>query len=410
MDLYRPVRFLFGECVYCADGREFARTVNAFSAAGVRFRAAKPDEAGSVEISVPMLFAERAEATAKKNGTELALKRKSGLPFLFAGYMRRAGLLLGGFLVMAALFVSQLFVWRIEIEGGGSVQDAKILKALAGCGVEVGTFIPEIEPQEKANELLMLCRDISSAAITVKGTYLKISVLERAKAPEIVDRTGVWNVVASRDGIITDIDAFDGSPEVKPGDAVTGGQLLINAFSQSSYGTYRPVHARGSVFADVNERFETEIPLKQTRKRFTGRTKAKEKIEAFGAKWNLFFDEEPPFEYFDAVIGGGEIKLLGFIKTPFRTDRITYLEYIPEETVLPFSQAESIARAELDGFLAQFDCVVKECEISVENDEKNGVCRLKAEAVLNMDIALEKEIKINDYSKSSSARLPNARE
>ena len=408
MDFYRPVRFLFGECVFSVPAQDLARLSGVFAEEKIRFRAGK-EENGIVELRIPLLAAERAEALAAAADAAFEPKAKRGLPFLFAGYMRRPGLIAGAFAVLGLLFFSQLFVWRVNVEGNSSVSAAAVAAALEKCGVGVGSFIPRIDPAEKANELLMVCRAVSSAEITVNGSELTVSVLERTPAPEVIDRSGYYNVIAACDGIITDFDAADGTPEVNIGDTVAAGQLLINSFMEGKFGTFRPVHARGRVMADVRAHFEITVPVEREVKDFTGRTQTKREYRLIGAKIPLYFSQDSPYEYFECVNGRREPKLLGFIDLPLTEYITTYLEYRPRKVTLPYEEAEKLARAELNAAVSEYDCVVKECAVTVFYDKEKGACLLKADAVLNMDIAREIPLKINDYG-SISERLPSARE
>ena len=408
MDFYKPVRFLFGECVYSTDARGAVRLSNAFADEKIRFRLEK-EEQGRVQIRLPLLAAERAEAVARGACAVLKPCAKRGLPFMFAGFLRRPGLIAGAFAALGLLFFSQLFVWRVNVEGNRTVQSGKITAALEKCGVGSGTFIPRVDPAEKANELLMLCKSISSAELTFNGSELTVAVLERTPAPEVVDRTGYYNVVAAYDGIITDIDAADGTPEAKAGDVVAAGQLLINSFMEGKYGTFCPVHARGRVMADVRKKFCITVPAEREIKDYTGNTCTKRELRVLGAGLPLYFSPGAPYEYFDCVYGVREPKLFGFVELPAVEYVATYMEYVPRKVTLSAAEAERTARAELELQLAQYDCVVKECEIKIYRDEKSGACILEADAVLNIDIAREIPLEINDYG-AISERLPSARE
>ena len=408
MDFYKPVRFLFGECVYRTDRRGVARLSGVFAEEKIRFRLGGEEE-DFVRISLPLLAAERAEALAKTAGAMFEPAEKRGLPYLFAGYMRRPGLIVGAFLALGLLFFSQLFVWRVDVEGNSGVTRGAVIVALEKCGVGAGTFIPRVDPAEKANELLMVCKSISSAELTFDGSVLTVSVLERTPAPEVVDRAGYYNVVAAYDGIITDIDAADGTPEVKAGDVALAGQLLINSFMQGKYGTFRPTHARGTVMADVRRKFCITVPLEREIKDYTGDTRVKREYRVLGQAISLYFSSEAPYEYFDCVYGRREPKLFGFVGLPAEEYVTTYFEYVPRRVRISEEEAEKIAQGELELQLAAYDCVVKECEVKVYADEEKGVCILEADAVLNIDIAREIPMKINDYG-SISDKLPSARE
>ena len=145
----------------------------------------------------------------EKSSIPFEITKKRGIPFVFSRYKKRYGMLFGLLCGLFLLFYNQLFVWKITVSGNDTVSTAEIENALTGIGVSVGSFIPNIDVQGKSNELLLDFRELSSAAISIRGTHLHISVLERTKIPDIVDKSGFYNVVADRDGVVIDIDAAD---------------------------------------------------------------------------------------------------------------------------------------------------------------------------------------------------------
>lgn len=410
MDFYRPIHYLFGECRFCVPKRDFARLANIFAVESLSFRAERDSGDDDIFFRTALMESERASELAGSAGIEITLLEKKGLPFKFIGYKKRFGLIIGLFLGLALLFSSQLFVWKITVDGNEEVPDGIILASLADCGVDVGRFIPRIDPLVSANELLLSCDGISSAAITIKGTHLTVSVLERAHPPAITDTAGYYNIVATRDGVIVDVDAADGTPEVSEGDAVYEGQLLINSFIEGQYGSFRPTHARGTVLAEVKEHFEAEVPFERYGKSYTGGVESKKVYRVLGREIPAYFSEDAPYDYFDVIDSEKNVTLFGFIELPIKVSSMTYYEYEPELTLLSSAEAETIAREELDGYLAEFDCEVAECRVDISFDEEKGVCLLKADALLIMDIAKEIPLKINDYGTNISEILPSARE
>lgn len=412
MDFYRPIRFIFGECVYVSPRRDFARLANLFAAESIPFRASPADGEGNVEFRVSLLSAERAEDIAARAGADAKPLARRGLPFKAISCLKRFGLVAGSFAAVAICVISQLFVWKIEVSGNATVSAREIIDHLENCGVSVGGFIPKIDTLRSANELLMDFEPISSAAITVRGNRVLVSVLERKNPPGIIDTSGYYNVVAARDGTVIDVDAYDGTPEISAGDTVYEGQLLINSFIAGKYGTFLPTHARGKVIALVQEHFEITVPFKQMVKVYTGNKSVKKTYVLLGKEIPAFFSENSPYEYFDTVTAEYDLELFGAVELPARVSTVTYIEYVPKETVIPKSEAEAIARGELDGWLASLDREIAECGAEVTFDEKNGACFLKADAAVITDICLEVPLTINDYGvqPNRSARLPNARE
>lgn len=406
MNIYKLIHAVFGEYTFETDSASFSRFANLLAEKHINFWGSRSDGI-KTSFSCSVFVAEELTETAKDAHLPLKIIAKKGLPFLFAKYRKRYGLMLGFAFGVFLLFYSQLFIWKIEIKGNQSLSTLQVEQALAECGVEVGSFIPKIDVGYAKNILLLNCRDLSSAAISINGTHVTVSVLERTYLPDILDRSGYYNVIAAEDGIIMDIDAVDGTPEVREGDVVFKGQLLINSFSRRNNDTYRPTHARGIVYAAVQRRFETTVPLNRVSKSYTGKTDSKTRFEILGWEIPELFGAESDYEYFDAVSARKNLKLFGFIELPIVKYNITYVEYEPISQTITPDIAEEYANEELKDYLRELNAEVLECESEFRHDEENGICVLSANAVVKLNIAEEVEF---DLNQSISERLDKASE
>lgn len=406
MSLYRPFHFVFGEYVFQTDTKNFPGLANLLAAEKINFWGTKQRE-DKVNFRSSIFSAEEITNLSRKRNIPLTITRKNGIPFLFSRYRRRYGLILGLALGLFLLFFSQLFVWKIEISGNREMTVPEIELALSECGISVGSFIPAIDVGEKANELLINCRSLSSAAISINGTHLTVSVLERTVMPDIIDTAGFYNVVASRDGVILDIDAADGTPMVAHGETVAKGQLLINSFIEGENGTFRPTHARGIVYAAVYEEFKTEIPLERVKKQYTGAVETKRAISVLGWEAPFVSDLESDYEYFDALSAEKTIKLFGFIELPVKETKVIYSEYTPATEIIDSETAYLLAQSQLDDHLDDLDLEVLECVTEFYEDKEKGVWVLTANALLRQNIA--KEV-VLDMDQNISDKLPKPRE
>lgn len=408
MSFYKLIHFFFGEYVFITDAAGFVRLSSEAAKKRLHLWGEKTTENG-VRFCASIFAAEEIALLAGELGISAELISKKGIPFFFSRYRKRYGLIVGLFIGMFLMFYSQLFVWKITVSGNSSVTTQEIENALIECGISVGSYIADINVEHDANLLLMNCRGLSSAAINIQGTHITVAVLERTYTPQIDDSSGYYNVVAERDGVIIDIDAIDGTPEVSEGDAVYAGELLINSFIAGNYGTFRPTHARGIVYAAVRESFSAKIPLNRISKHYTGNTETKQTFKLLGWEIPSFFHEETKFEYFDALATEKDIKLFGFIELPLKQRRVVYSEFVPTEQQIGANIAEKLAFEELDAFLAERDCEVLSLDTEVLLEEENGFCLLKAEAVLKMNIAKEVAFDIKS-NQTIFERLPIARE
>ena len=394
MSIYRLFHGIFGKYLIEADRDRFEELLSSLGKKGINFWNAFSKD-GKCFFEASVLSCESIVREAEYLKINIKIVKKTGLPFLFWKYRKRAGMFAGFLIFLISLFVSQLFVWRITVSGNKEVSKSEIIRELSKAGVKTGAYIPDIDPLKDANVLIMNFKKLSSAAINIKGTHINVEVLERTDMPKTEDISGYYNVVAARDGTILDYTAVDGTPEIGVGDTVFEGQLLINSFMEGRNGTFRPTHARGQVYAKTRHKFKIEINLWQTRKRYTGNVSEKSFLDILGRQTDVLKKEYSPYEYFDATVSENEKKLFGFIMLPVSETKITFMEYVPEKVKIKQSEAEKIAREKLDDAIKETGGEVLEVKSEIIFDEKNGTCVLFADAEIKLDIAREVPFFIN---------------
>ena len=103
--------------------------------------------------------------------------------------------------------------------------------------------------------------------IELKGTNAIVKVVKATAKPEIVDDNEYCNIVSDKQGIITKINAQNGTIAVKVGDTVNVGTTLINGWMEGKYTGLRYVHAKGEIQAKVwhtkNKKFYIMLRKKQ---------------------------------------------------------------------------------------------------------------------------------------------------
>src|SRR5699024_1077859 len=130
--------------------------------------------------------------------------------------------------------------------------------------------------------------DVAWVGIDIKGTNAVVEIVEADEKPEIINEEEYCNLVASRDGIISKVNAANGTPLVKEGDVVKKGDILVAGWLEGKYTRTRYVHATGSVEARVWYSQKEKVPLKQIEKEYTGETETKYSLNINNFKINLY--------------------------------------------------------------------------------------------------------------------------
>ena len=127
----------------------------------------------------------------------------------------------------------------------------EILEIIKNEGVEVGKYKNKIDVQSLINKIRIAREDVAWVGMEIKGTNLIIEVVEADKKPDIIDESDFCNIVAIKDGIVTKVEAQNGTPVVKVGDMVKKGDILVQGWIEGKYTDNRYVHAEGEILAKV---------------------------------------------------------------------------------------------------------------------------------------------------------------
>ena len=389
----RIIRSILGSYTVTLPKEKAPNLFNLCREKGVFFFSPLADE-DTVTVKVSLFSCKKFLELAQSEGIQGKITERQGLPFLVSRYRKRYGIYIG--IILSAIFMlfSSMHIWEINITGNQNIKKEEILKILALHGIKVGTFIPDIDADLTAEYILLEYSPLSSLAINVKGTVATVDVIERVQKPESeFAEEGYCNLVAEEDGIITNVIAAEGHPEIKIGDVVTEGQLLVNGIVENRYGAFKIVNAKGYVYADVYKDIEFEIPLNHSGKEYTGKEKTKREIYVIGFPVKLYRTQESPFELCDITAVEENLEIFG-LKLPIKVSKAVYKEYVTIE----YQITEQEAKTKAEKTLALWWEKEAEGEIvSIDQEEsiKNNVYCLKAHVVINKNIAKRQEIKFN---------------
>lgn len=259
--MYRKaVNYLRGQAVAEVVCTAPERVVNLCAAHGIPFWDLTWLTETSFRVTTTLSGARRLAEVTADIGAQVTVCRKSGAPELWRRCRHRYVLLAAALVLPLLLAVGSAFIWDFEVTGNDTVPTESVLQALERCGVRVGTRGVGLDQDELRNRVLPLLPDVVYLAVNVKGCTAHVQVVERVRPPHLYRDSDVQNIVARRDGLVTEVTALDGAAAVSPGDTVTAGQLLISGAADSPRGV-RLMRATGTVRARTWYTLTVPIPL-----------------------------------------------------------------------------------------------------------------------------------------------------
>ena len=342
-----------------------------------------------------ILLAETKIKTYKKlhriafaHGGTVKITKRKGMPFLLSPLNNRWGLFAGA--VFFVFFISFMgsFIWNITVTGNNRVTEVKIVDYLAQNGFSVGTQWASVDKEQLEISIMAYFEDVAWISINKLGSTASIEIDETVNKPQMTEKN-ITNVRAAQDGVIVRMTVNKGWAEVREGDAVTAGDLLISGVRESEVDKKNHyAHAGGRVLAKVESDITLSVNRRQTEKSYTY-DKEYKTLYFFGLEIPLYLkkdegtaDENTEKEYL--VVNSYRLPV-GII-----TEKTRY--YTSQTVLLSDSELEVLARAELEkrknGEIG--DCELVSEDVSVQMNEDD--CNITGKYSYIKDIGVETEI------------------
>ncbi len=283
---------------------------------------------------------------AKKTKCKVKIKNKKGFPFFLHKYKKRKIFIILLILVICLIMLSSNFVWNVEISEENGQELENIEKDIEEAGLKVGEFKNKINTKEIINKIRLKRNDVAWMGIELKGTNAIVKLVKADEKPEIVDENEYCNIVSDKAGIITKINAQSGTANVKVGDTVNQGDILINGWMEGKFTGVRYVHSKGEIEAKVWYTKSKKIPYNVTQIQETGNVEEKYAIKINNFRIN-FQKRVSNFEIYDTIETENKFKIFSDFYLPISIIKITNKEQQKIEKNYTIEEAKNIGIQEL---------------------------------------------------------------
>lgn len=307
----------------------------------------KRDKSVRLNLNIGIKDFKKIKKIAKKTKCKVKIIKKKGLPFLFNRYKKRKiffGFLL---LILVLIGISSNFIWNIEIKIENAEQLDNIYEDITSAGLEIGKMKNKINTKEIINQIRLKRNDIAWMGIELKGTNAIVKLVKAESKPDIVDEEDYCNIVSDKVGVITKINAKNGTLAVNVGDTVNVGTVLINGWMEGKYTGIRYVHAQGDIEAKVWYTKSTKILYNTTERSETGNIENKYKIKFNNFEINLS-KRVSKFKIYDTIDTEKKFKLFSDFYLPIILIKTTNKEEKEETKNYDFEQAKNLGVQQLE--------------------------------------------------------------
>lgn len=298
----------------------------------------------------------------KKTGTKVRVLHRYGLPFLFPGIRRRWLFIAGLFLTFVFWVIASFFVWSVHVEGNLLLTDDVIEDYLKNQGVYISMpkkqlHIAELEKniREEFPQIIWTSLQLDGTRLTVYMKENQYYGQEQQPEKEETEFPDGADLVADMDAQVVSIITRTGTPQVKAGDMVEKGQILVNGrvMILGDDETVKGVHyykADADVLLQGVVSFRTSIPYEYTEKVFSGRNARKRFLQI--GTWELLLGL-PGKSYLceDVITEKKQLTLMKGVSFPIYYGHSQHFEYVPTESRYDDAQIKEKLSGSFDKFM-----------------------------------------------------------
>ena len=249
------------------------RIINLMGVRGFRFWDLKHESETAFSCTLTKSDAAALRKLAATQGSRCETLARRGAPFFLYRFRRRYALLASLALVSALLFFGSFFIWEFDIEGEAPYSEEQILRVLSEEGVHLGTYGRGIDSELLRNRVLLRLPELSWLSVNVSGCRAHVQVRPRIHAPALIGDLPPQNIVARRNGVVTNIASQGGKAVVHTGSTVEKGELLISGYVDYGGSAVKLLPAAGRVEARTWYTLTTSLSMTRTEKQREEKTR-----------------------------------------------------------------------------------------------------------------------------------------
>lgn len=388
MNIDKLLRYSCGYVHFKAENGFTERLLNLCAYNNINLYELKNTDVG-FEAQVLSVYFKRIVEFAEKTNVAVEELGRSGVPVAASRYRKRWGIALGVVAFLLFLFISQNFVWQIEVVGNKKVSTSLILSELEAEGIHKLSYIPSLNFRDKKHELMMRLPELSWLSVNISGCRLEVEVTER-NVPPMIDEAEPSDIVASKTGQIRYMEVYNGVKQTDVNYTVTEGQTLVSGRFVTKQGNEMYVHSSAKIIAEVQFDKSFSIDIDQLAKEYTGKVKNRYYLDIMSCRIPLFIATKFDKDY--DVIEQRNPMVLFSNELPFGYIKKQYRFYDKKKQELSEQEAVQI----LKDSVKQYEISELKDSAIINREEsivmKDNVVTMTVAYIAEQDIAKQKTI------------------
>lgn len=335
----------------------------------------------------------RLRPIARKTRTRVVILQRYGLPFLIPKVFARKVFIAGLLAACFFWFWSSLYVWEIELEGNLAITEDMFFSFLEEKDIRVGMKSSQVDIEQLEKDIRREFEEITWTSARLSGTSLIISIKENDAILAPMQEQVVSDLYAEKDGTIVSMIVRSGVPQVRIGDTVEMGTLLVSGKvpvynEDATVRHYQYTRSDADIYVERIQDVYEVLPFDYIKKVYTGREKKKYYMELGGREFVL--GRDVGFLNYDIIVSSKEISPLEGLTLPVSFGTYVYREYQNVECSYSLSEAEDLLKEKYSAFLTGLEEKgVQIIEKNVKIDTGSGIWILQGELTVREKIGAE---------------------
>lgn len=341
------IGYILGYVEIEVEGYYIERFINICKTKKILLWNVKRDKATILYARVRINEFKQLKNVAKTTKCKMKIKEKKGLPFFLNRYRKRKIFAICLISIVLTLVITSNYVWNIEIISDGEINREEIITMLENEGLKIGKQKGKIDTKKVINNIRLNRNDIAWMGIKIDGTNAIVEIVKSEEKPQIVAEDEFCNIVSDKEGIITKINAQNGTVIAKVGDLVRVGSPLVAGWMEGKYTGVQYVHARANIEAKVWYTKKEKAYYNQVISVPTGDRENKYSLNLNNFKIN-FYKNLSKFKNYDTINESKKLKLFSNFYLPIEIKKSINYEYEQKEVTYTEEELTNITVSKLE--------------------------------------------------------------
>ncbi len=291
----------------------------------------------------------------KKCNVKIKILEKKGIIFHTRKYKKRGFFFLGIVLFFFLMKCISMYIWNISFDGNYSYTDVELMDFLKSKGIENGILKKSVDCEELEFLIRKEYNDITWVSVELTGTKLIIHIKENFDSYIAKEEDRPYNIISNEDCIIAGIITRSGVPQVKQGDIINKGSMLVSGALEINNDNkdvvnYKFVCADADILGYVRENINESFDLEYMAKEYSGEKSKAYKINIFNKAFYLSgFNKS--FKEADIIRNYRYFTITKNFYVPLSIEKIQADEYKSYKAKYSKDEAMTIANEKINNYI-----------------------------------------------------------